>query len=143
MIQKKSADRIGPGEEFAPYEFLVTPEFNRQYCEAVEDDNPRYFEGTDLGPPIVHASLLIHHNSVTRSPSFYLPPGVTCIYVKGDVQYLNLARVGKKLTSYWKVLDLYQRHGRPYQVDEAKIVDEDGVEILRRKTTYTYISGGG
>lgn len=141
MAEKKRADQVGLGEEFEPYEFRVTPEFNQQYLEAVEHYHPRYLQVTDGEAPIVHPALLINHSNVTRSPSFYLPYGMAAVHAKEEVEYLNPGRVGKSFTAYWKVVDAYEKRGRPYQVKDTLIVDEDGVEILRRRITDTYIDG--
>lgn len=141
MAERKGADQVGIGQEFEPYEFRVTPEFNRQYLEAEEDYASRYLQETDGGPPIVHPALLINHSNVTRSPSFHLPPGMAAIHAKEEVEFLNPGRVGKTFRVSWKVVDVYEKRGRPYQVKEALIVDEDGVEILRRMITDTYIAG--
>ena len=143
MTEKKRADQVGVGEEFEPYEFCVTPEFNQQYLEAVEDYHPRYLQETDLGPPIVHPALLIVQSNVTRSPSFHLPPGMAAVHAKEQIEYINPGRVGKTFRVHWKVVDVYEKRGRPYQVKEALIVDEDGVEILRRRFADTYIAGRG
>ena len=143
MAEKKRADQVGVGEEFEPYEFPVTTEFNQQYLEAVEDYHPRYLQETDLGPPIVHPALLICQSNVTWSPSFHLPPGMAAVHAKEQVEYLNPGRVGKSFRVYWKVVDTYEKRGRPYQVKEVSVVDEDGVEILRRMITDTYIAGRG
>ena len=141
MAERKRADQVGVGEEFEPYEYRVTPEFNQQYLEAEEDHHPRYFEETDFGPPIVHPGLFINHSNVTRSPSFYLPPGMAAVHAKEEIEFLNPGRVGKKFRVTWKVVDVYEKRGRPYQVKEVLIVDEDGLEILRRRITDTYIEG--
>ena len=143
MAEKKRADQVGVGEEFEPYEFHVTSEFNQQYLEALEDHHPRYVQETEAGAAIVHPGLLINHSNVTRSPSFYLPPGMAAIHAKEEVEYLNPGRVGKSFRVYWKVVDTYEKRGRPYQVKEVSVVDEDGVEILRRKIIDTYIAGRG
>jgi len=143
MADRKKADEVGVGEEFEPYEFRVTPEFNQQYLEAEEDHHPRYLQETEAGPAIVYPGLLINHSNVTRSPSFYLPPAMAAVHAKEEVEYLNPGRVGKTFRVYWKVVDTYEKRGRAYQVKEALIVDEDGVEILRRRITDTYIAGGG
>lgn len=142
MDEKKRADQIGVGEEFEPYEFSVTPEFNQQYLEAVEDHHLRYSQSTGYGPPIVNPSLLVAQSNVTRSPSFYLPYGMAAVHAKEEVEYLNPGRVGKSFTVHWKVVDTYEKRGRPYQVKETLIVDEDGIEILKRTITDTYIFGG-
>jgi len=141
MADRKRADQVGVGEQFEPYELHITPEFNQQYLEAVEDYHPRYLQETDFGPPIVHPALLINHSNVTRSPSFYLPPGMAAVHAKEEVEYLNPGRIGKTFWVHWKVVDTYEKRGRPYQVKEALIVDEDGMEILRRRITDTYIAG--
>ena len=142
MIEKKRADQLGVGEEFEPYTFRVTPEFNQQYLEAVEDYHPRYVNDTSFGPPVVHPALLIYQSNITRSPSFYLPYGMATVHAKEEVEYVNPARVGKSLTVRWKVVDVYERRGRPYQVKDVSMIDEDGLLILRRKITDTHMSGG-
>lgn len=143
MAEKKRADQVGVGEEFEPYEFRVTTEFNQQYLEAVEDYHPRYLQETDLGPPIVHPALLIVQSNVTRSPSFQLPPGMAAVHAKEEVEYLNPGRVGKTFWVCWKVVDVYEKRGRQYQIKEVLITDEDGTEILRRRIIDTYIFGEG
>jgi len=141
MTERKRADRLGVGEEFEPYEFLVTPVFNKQYLDAQEDHHPRYLQDTDFGPPIVHPGLLINHSNFTRSPSCYLPPGMAAVHAKDEVEFLSPGRVGKTFRVTWKVIDVYEKRGRPYQVSEILISDEDGVEIMRRRLNATYISG--
>lgn len=141
MADRKRADQVGIGEEFEPYEFRVTPEFNQQYLEAEEDHHPRYLQETDAGPPMVHPGLLINYSSVTRSPSFYLPTTMAAVVAKDEIEYLNPGRVGKSFTVHWKVIDTYTKRGRPYQVTEISIVDEDGLEILQRRMNCTYITG--
>ncbi|GAI66990.1 unnamed protein product [marine sediment metagenome] len=141
MAKRKRADQVGIGEEFEPYEFRVTHEFNRQYLEAEEDQHPRYLEESNIGWPIVHPGLLINHSNVTRSPSFYLPPRMAAVHAKEEVEFLNPGRVGKTFRVTWKVVEVYEKRGRSYQVKDAIITDEDGVEILRRKITDTYIAG--
>lgn len=141
MAEKKRADQMGVGEKFKTLEFCVTPEFNQQYLEAVEDHHPRYLRETDAGPAIVHPALLVNYSNITRSPSFYLPAGMVAIHAKEEIVFLNPGMVGKTFRVYWKVVDVYEKRGRSYQVKEALIVDEDGVEIVRRRITDTYMSG--
>lgn len=136
MAEKRRADQVGVGEEFVPYEFRVTTELNQQYLRAVGDYHSRYLQ-------IVHPALLIAQSNVTRSPSFYLPSGVAAVHAKEQVEYLNSGRVGKTFRVCWRVVDVYEKRGRQYQVKEALITDEDGIEILRRRITDTYITGEG
>ena len=90
---------------------------------------------------MVHPGLLINYSSVTRSPSFYLPTTMAAVVAKDEIEYLNPGRVGKSFTVHWKVIDTYTKRGRPYQVTEISIVDEDGLEILQRRMNCTYITG--
>ena len=136
MPKKEMAYQVGVDGGFGTYEFCVTAEFNQQYLEAVEDYHPRYQQ-------IVHPALLIAQSNVTRSPSFQLPPGMAAVHAKEEVEYLNPGRVGKTFWVCWKVVDVYEKRGRQYQVKEVLITDEDGTEILRRRIIDTYISGEG
>jgi hypothetical protein len=138
MSEKKSAHLVQVGEEFEPLEFLVTPELNQQYLYAEEDFHPRYIEGSESGPAIVHPGLLLNMSNNTRSPSFYLPPGWAEVQAAEGTEYLNPARVGKKVRVTWKVVQAFEKRGRPWHVLDILIVDEDGVEILRRKMTNTF-----
>ena len=140
MAQRKTADQLGIGEELEPYQFLVTPEFSHQYLEAVDDHHRRYLEETDLGPPIVHPALFLNYCSITKSPSFYLPPGMAAVVAKDEIEYLNPGRVGKSFRVSWKVVDTHTKRGRIYQVTEISVVDEDGMEILRRRMNCTYVA---
>jgi len=141
MSEVRRADRYEAGEEFQPLEFLVTPDFNRQFLEAIEDFHPRYLRATDDGPPIVHPALLINQSNVTRSPSFYLPPGMAAVHAREETHFLSPARVGRSLRVSWRVVDVYEKRGRPYQVKQVQIVDDNGTEILRRTITDTFIMG--
>jgi hypothetical protein len=128
------------GEEFEPLEILVTPEMNQQYLYAVEDFHPRYIEGSESGAPLVHPGLLLNMSNNTRSPSFHLPAGWAEIHAAETTEYLHPAEVGKRLKIFWKVVQAYQKRGRPWHVLDILIVDEDGIEIMRRKMTNTFAS---
>ena len=142
MAEKKRADQIGVGGYFEPYVFTVTPEINRQFLEAMEDNHERYTKDTKLGPAIVHPSLLIVNSNITRSPSFYLPPGVACIHAKEDkLQFINPGRVGSTFTVHYSVVDVYEKRAKQYQVKQVLITDENGLEIIRRKFSDVYFYG--
>lgn len=141
MIQKKRADQIEPGEEFQHLEYKITSEFNQQYLAAVEDHHLRYLKETESGPPVAHPALLIVQSNVTRSPSFYLPNGVAAVHTDEEIEFLNPAHVGKVIKVYWKVIDRYEKRGRTYQVKEVLVIDEDGVKIMKRIVTDTYVMG--
>ena len=136
--ENKRSDLLVVGDEFAPLEFHVTPEFSENYLHAVEDHHPRYTEGPRA---IVHPALLIVFSNNTRSPSFALDPGMAAIQTHELVEYHAPGRVGSTFHVTFRVVDTYEKRGRPYQVVEAPVVDENGAPIITRTTTYTYVGG--
>ena len=138
MSEKKSAHLMEVGEEFEPLEFIVTPELNQQFLYGEEDFHPRYIEESESRLPFIHPGLLLNMSNNTRSPSFYLPSGWAEIHAVEETEYLNPASVGKKIRITWKMVEAYQKRGRPWHVLDILIVDEDGLEIMRRKMTNTY-----
>ena len=138
MADPKSAHQLQVGEEFEPFEFVVTPELNQQYLYAEEDFHPRYIEGGESTPALVHPGLLLNMSNNTRSPSFFLPEGWAEIHAAEETLYLRPARLGRRLRVTWQVVEAYKKRGRPWHVLDVRIVDEDGREILRRKMTNTF-----
>jgi hypothetical protein len=115
-----------------PLEYLLTPELNQQFCYGEEDFHPRYIEETKLGPPIAHPALLLNWSNGTRSPSYSIASGRAGLHARDHTFFYNPARVGKKIRVTWKGIGTYERRGRPYSVSETLIMDEDGLEIIRR-----------
>jgi len=131
-MSEKRETRLKMDDQYDPWEFQVTPDFNEQYLFAEQDYSPIYFEETELGPPAVHPSLLLNQSNLTRSPSFRLPPKTAAVHTMDEVEFLSPGRVGKKFRVTWKMLEEYEKRGRHYGVLEALIVDEDGLRIMRR-----------
>jgi hypothetical protein len=140
MPEKKIAYEMKPGEEFESFEFSVSPELNQAYLDSLEANHRRYQYETESGPPIVHPGLLINFSNVTRSPSWYLPEGVAGVNSKDEVEYINPARVGKKFRVYWKVTDAFTKRGKRFFIKKTLIVDEGGLEILRRRGVDAFVS---
>ena len=140
MTEKKSAHLLKVGEEFELLEFVVTPELNQQYLYAEEDFHLRYIEEGEQGPPFVHPGILFNMSNNTRSPSFFLPPGWGEIHAGEETEFINPARVGKKIRVTWKVVEAFEKRGRPWHVLDVMITDEDSTPIMRRKMTNTFAS---
>lgn len=139
MKEKKSTDLLEVGEELEPLEFVVSPDFNNQYLDALEDHHPWFSGDTDYGPAMVHPGLLVNYSNRTRSPSYFLSPGVATVHAKESIEFKHPARVGKKLTVTWKVVERYEKRDKLYSVVDIVIRDEDGLEILKRKLTSIFI----
>ncbi|MBV9232137.1 MAG: MaoC family dehydratase N-terminal domain-containing protein [Chloroflexi bacterium] len=127
-----------PGNELAVLELTVTPELNQQFLYAMEDFHPRYLETSGNEQPIVHPSLLLLMSIPSKSPSFHLPPGWAIIHAGDETEFIQPARVGTKLLISWKVAKVWEKRGKPYSEVDTRIVDENGVDILRRKVIITY-----
>ena len=118
--------------ESEPLEYVVTPELNQQFCYGEEDFHPRYIEETEIGQPIAHPGLIINWSNVTRSPSANPQPGRGGLAARHEYFFCNPARVGKRLKVAWKNIGSYEKRGRVYRIGDNVVVDEDGVDILRR-----------
>ena len=57
------------------------------------------------------------------------------------VEYHSPGRVGSTFRVTFRVVETYEKRGRPYQVVVAPVVDDSGVPIITRTTTYTYVGG--
>jgi len=97
--EKSGGHNVQIGYEYTPLEFLVTPELNQQYLYAEEEFHVRYVQETEIGPAIVHPALILNMSNDSRSPSFYLPPGVSGLHARDEAFFYNPARVGRSLKS--------------------------------------------
>lgn len=132
MPERKPNYELEVGDEFLPHEFVVTPEFNQQYLYGAEDYNPRYIEETESVPPMVHPGLLLNQSNPHRSSSYYIPADAAGFHAAEETEFINPGRVGKKFRVTHKVVDKYEKRGKWFWVFDTRMVDEDGVEILRR-----------
>jgi acyl dehydratase len=134
------ADKQEIGDVLEPLEFRVTAELNQQYLYAEEDFHPRYIEEGPWGRPLVHPSLLFNMSNITRSPSFFVSPGMAAIHASEQTTFHHPARVGQTVRVTWTVVDKFERRGRPYHLHEAKVTTADGTAILTRRIRHTYSS---
>ena len=141
-MDARYAHELRAGDEYAPLEFVVTPELNQQFLYAVEDFNRRYLAGSDGHPPLVHPVLLLHMTPRTRSPSYRQAPGMGSAFARDRSRYYHPAYVGTRLRVTWTVVDTYEQRGKIYQDYIASVHDERGIHILRRELASTFFSRG-
>ena len=134
----KYAHELEPGDEYAPLEFVVTPEMNQQFLFAQEDFDARYVEGDGGAPPLVHPSILLQMAANTKSPSFRLAPGTGSVLAEAGTEFLAAVGIGTKLTVRWRVTERYEKRERRYYVMIAEIEDERGTPILKRSLHLTF-----
>ena len=141
-MQAKYAHELQAGEQYAPLEFVVTPDLNQQFLYAVEDFNPLFLEGIDGKPPLVHPVLLMHMSPRTRSPSYRQAPGMGSAFARDRSTYMNPGYVGSIFRVTWTIDKTYEQRGKIYQDYIALIEDESGKPILRRALSSTFFSLG-
>lgn len=141
-MDSRYAHELRAGDQYAPLEFVVTPDLNQQFLYAVEDFDPRYLSGRDGKPPLVHPVILLHMTPRTRSPSYRQAPGMGSAFARDRSRYFSPAYVGQRLHVTWTVTDTYEQRGKIYQDYVATVHDGDGILILRRELASTFFSRG-
>lgn len=128
------SDHLGVGDRYEPLVLTVTKELNEQFVRAVDDRHSRYEH-------VVHPGLLLGYASITKSPSFFLPAGVQAVGAKMESEFLSAGSVGRTYTMDWLVTDVYEKRARIYQVTKLRVVEDTGLEILRRRFNTTFVGG--
>ena len=119
------------GEEYAD-EYVLTPEMAREYAEGIEDVNAWYLEHSPFGGPVANPILIVAQH-VRLFKTKYATAGN--VHTRHETQFLNPARIGKKIKVYGKLVDKYVKRGGEYLVMECRSVDEDDIEICRDRRT--------
>lgn len=122
-------DSIIVGEALGPVDYPADEEAVKQYCSDWKDDNPIYLEDSPFGGPVVPPAFRAGLDSFRLLATRY--DSHATIGVKTAHEFVNPAKVGKRLITSGKVADKYIKRGIEYVVVEYSTVDEDGVEIRR------------
>ena len=130
----KTSDKLKVGEKYEPLTLHITPELNNQFIKAIDCSHKRYEK-------IVHPCVFFNFCSITQSPSFFLDRNIEAVGAKFENGFMKKAKVDKKYHFSWKVVGLYERRSRTYQICDVLVVDEDGNEIIKRKINNTFIGG--
>jgi hypothetical protein len=69
-----------------------------------------------------------------------LGPSEAGFHARDETFFLNPAKVGKKIKVTWRWGGTFEKRGRPYRVNECIVVDEDGMEIIKRLSHATVAS---
>jgi hypothetical protein len=134
------AHELAVGDEYAPLAFEVTADLNQQFLYALEIFHPRYIEGADGYPPLVHPVVLLHYSPRTRSPSFALAPGMGSVFARDHTRFLHPALVGDTFHTTWRITGVYEKRGRIYQDYVAEVRDAAGAAVLWREMTSVFVT---
>ena len=113
------------GVESEPVTVTVREADARRLRDLLEDDDPRYADGTGIAPPYVIATL---GNAVRRETPNVLPSG---LMTQQEWKFSRPFRIGEELTAISQVSDMRDRLGGRY-----------GYSILLTTTTDYYDADG-
>ena len=120
------------GEEFVSDTFLVTPEEIETYAFAVDDHHPWFLEESPFGGSVAHPTLLANQALRLRHSRYIVPAG---LHAKMEFEFLEPIRPGVRARSRGRVVDKYERRGKPYMVTEYVTEDEHGTALVRGRFT--------
>lgn len=125
-------ERLQVGEEFVSDTYLVTPEEIDTYAWAVDDHHPWFFGSSPFGGPIAHPTIAANQALRLRHSKYVVAAG---LHAKMEFQFLEPIRPGMRVQSRGKVVDKYERRGKPYMVTEYATESEKGSPLVRGQFT--------
>lgn len=120
------------GEEFVSDDHLVTPEEVETYAFAVDDHHPWFSGDSPFGGPVAHPTLMANQALRLRHRRYIVRAG---LHAKMEFQFLEPIRPGMRVRSRGRVIDKYERRGKPYMVTEFVTQDEDGTVLVSGQFT--------
>lgn len=137
-FKKLTFDALTVGEEFVSDEHLVTPEDIETYAFAVDDHHPWCFGASPFGGPVAHPTLLGNQALRLRHSKYIVHAG---LHAKMEFNFLQPIRAGMRVRSRGRVIDKYERRGKPYMVTEFVTEDEQGTLLVQGQFTQMLIEG--
>ena len=126
------------GEEFVSNDQVVTPEDIETYAFAVDDHHPWFLEDSPFGGTIAHPTLLANQALRMRHNTYVVPAG---LHARMEFEFLEPIRPGMRVRSHGRVVDKYERRGKPYMVTEYVTEDEHGTVLVRGRFTQMIFRG--
>ena len=130
-FKKLTLDALRVGEEFVSDDHLVIPEDIEAHGFAVEDDHPWLAEG--VAPPTLMANQALH----LRHSKYLVHAG---LHARMEFSFLEPIRLGMRVRTRGKVIDKYERRGKPYMVTEYITEDDAGRVLVRGQFTQMIIT---
>lgn len=131
-FKKLTYEAVQVGEEFVSDEHLVTPEDIETYAFAVDDHHPWFSGASPFGGPIAHPTLLGNQALHLRHSRYIVHAG---LHARMEFEFREPIRPGVRVRSSGRVVDKYERRGKPYMVTEFVTADEDGTVLVRGRFT--------
>jgi acyl dehydratase len=121
-------DALRVGEAFESNDHVVTPEDIEAYAWAVEDHHPWFSGDSPFGGPIAHPTLMANQALMMRHNHYVVPGG---LHARMEFEFLEPIRPGMRVRSHGRVVDKYERRGKPYMVTEFETRAEGGTVLVR------------
>ncbi len=131
-FRKLTYDVLQVGEEFVSDAQLVTPEDIETYAFAVDDHHMWFSGDSPFGGPVAHPTLLGNQALRLRHSRYIVHAG---LHAKMEFEFLEPIRPGVRARSRGRVIDKYERRGKPYMVTEFVTEDEQGTVLVRGRFT--------
>ena len=125
------------GHEIKPVEMVITEELVERNAWANDDYNPWYMEDSPFEGRIASPTLLAYETDIMIWNHFVLPLGGG-IWAKQEFEFINPLKVGKKVKITGQLVDKQSKRGRDHMVFEFLVVDEEGLEIVRMRSTHAF-----
>jgi hypothetical protein len=129
-FRKLTLESLTVGDEFVSDDHLVLPEDIETHGFAVEDDHPWLAEMT--APPTLMANQALH----LRHSKYIVHAG---LHARMEFNFLEPIRLGMRVRTRGKVIDKYERRGKPYMVTEYVTEDDTGRVLVRGQFTQMII----
>jgi acyl dehydratase len=133
-----SYDILKVGEEFVSGERVITPEDIEAYAFAVDDYHDWFFGPSPLGDMVAHPTIAANQALGMRHTKYVVHAG---LHAKMEFQFIKAIRPGMRVRSRGKVIDKYERRGRPYMVTEYVTEDQNGNVLVRGQFTQMLFRG--
>jgi acyl dehydratase len=125
------------GHEIEPVEMIITKEMVERHAWANDDYNPWYMDDSPFGGPIAPPNFLSYDTDIMIWNHFVLPEGYG-IWAKQEFEYINPLKVGMKIRITGRLVDKISKRGRDHISFEFLVVAEDGLEIVRMRSTHAF-----
>lgn len=129
-FKKLTLDALQVGEEFVSDDHLVIPEDIEAHGYAVEDDHPWLAAG--VAPPTLLANQALH----LRHSKYIVHAG---LHARMEFNFVEPIQLGMRVRTRGKVIDKYERRGKPYMVTEYVTEDDAGRVLVRGQFTQMII----
>ena len=129
-FKQLTLDALEVGEEFVSDDHLVIPADVEAHGFAVEDDHRWLAEG--VAPPTLMANQALH----LRHSKYIVHAG---LHAKMEFNFVEPIGIGMRVRTRGKVIDKYERRGKPYMVTEYVTEDDTGRVLVRGQFTQMII----